>query len=62
MRTKQPGPVRSEFYTFSPVRSGPFGPVRKVSTTNKFIDTFPTSLLTPCTIFSPFYEQFEDES
>ena len=29
---------------------------------NKFIDTFPTSLLTPFAIFSPFYEQFEDES
>ena len=29
---------------------------------NKFIDIFPTSLLTPFAIFLPFYEQFEDES
>ena len=29
---------------------------------NKFIDTFPTSLLTPFANFSPFYEWFEDES
>ena len=29
---------------------------------NKFIDTFPTSLLTPFVNFSPFYEWFEDES
>ena len=29
---------------------------------NKFIDTFPTSLLTPFANFSPFYERFEDES
>ena len=29
---------------------------------NKFIDTFPISLLTPFESFSPFYEWFEDES
>ena len=29
---------------------------------NKFIDTFITSLLAPFAIFSPFHEQFEDES
>ena len=29
---------------------------------NKFIDNFPTSLLTPSVSFSPFYEQYEDES
>ena len=29
---------------------------------NKFIDTFPTSLLTRFANFSPFYEWFEDES
>ena len=29
---------------------------------NKFIDTFPTSLLTPFANFSLFYELFEDES
>ena len=28
---------------------------------NIFIDTFPTSLLTPFANFSPFYEWFEDE-
>ena len=27
----------------------------------KFINTFPTSLLTPFVIFSPFYERFEGE-
>ena len=30
--------------------------------TNKFIDNFPTSLLTLFENFSPFYEWFEDES
>ena len=29
---------------------------------NQFIGTFPSSLLTPFGIFSPFYERFEDES
>ena len=29
---------------------------------NKFIDTLPTSLLTPFAIFSPFCERFEDKS
>ena len=29
---------------------------------NKFIDTFPTSLLTPFVNFSPFYERSEDDS
>ena len=29
---------------------------------NKFIDTFPTSLLTPFVNFSSFYEGSEDES
>ena len=29
---------------------------------NKFIDTFPTSLPTPSTSFSPFCKRFNDES
>ena len=30
--------------------------------TQKAIDTFPTSLLTPFASFSPFCKRFEDES